>query len=341
LDYTRRFKAQGIPFEIFDSHDSPHITGEHNLVLTTIDQARTKLWKKEIGELNEHVRVARIVFDEGHYAITDNDFRPVLDDVHEVRQFAVQMVVLSATIPPKSEETVRHAFGMMKNTLVIRTPTHRPELEYIVEKPYRNNSAIADRVEAIIRKTEPTMQMKDRILVFVPYLDNGVEISKQLGCEFFCGGAAGGKKTTPEKKEAMYKNWVDGIYPVMVCTNAFGAGNDYSHVPLVIHAGTPRHMMGYVQESSRAGRDKQPSRCIILPRSSKLPAQQEEVDHKGEEDMHNMLFGNNGTNCVNYAITLFNDGHGVRCSSKLDLKTCSRCAVHLNPMGQSGEKHLI
>ena len=322
LDYSRKFKAQGVPFQIFHSHDSPTLHGDQNLVLTIVDQARTKLWKQQIGELNQRRPVGRVVFDEGHYAITDQDFRGVLGDVHELRQFAVQMVVLSATIPPKSEATIREAFGLMDRTVVVRTPTRRPELKYIIEEPLRTNSSIADRVEAIIDEATQSLKGEDRILVFVPYLDNGIDLSEQLGCEFFCGG----HNTSSKEKNVMYQNWVKGFHKVMVCTNAFGAGNDYSHVSLVIHAGTPRHMMGYIQESSRAGRNKQPSQCIIIPRSaSKSPNCQDTIDHKGEQDMYDMLFGKNKETCINYALSLFNDGTGISCNTSWNGQMCSRC----------------
>ena len=322
LDYSRKFKVQGIPFQIFHSNDSPTLLGNQNLVLTTVDQARTKSWKQQIGELNQRIPVARVVFDEGHYAITDHDFRGVLDDVHELRQFAVQLVVLSATIPPKSEVTIREAFGMMEGSLVVRTPTCRPELQYIVEDPLKCNSDIADRVEAIIRDAQQSLKKEDRILVFVPFIDNGVNLAQQLDCDFFRGG----RNTSSQEKENMYQNWVQGVHQVMVCTNAFGAGNDYSHVPLVIHAGTPRHMMGYIQESSRAGRNKQPSKCIILPRKGGgKPLRNNEIDHKGEEDMYEMLYGKHKEDCINYALSRFNDGTGVRCFNSWNRQKCSRC----------------
>jgi superfamily II DNA helicase RecQ len=322
LDYSRKLKAQGTPFQIFQSHDSPTLLGNQNLVLTTVDQARTKSWKQQIGELNQRIPIARVVFDEGHYAITDNDFRGVLDDVHELRQFAVQLVVLSATIPPKSEATIREAFGLMQDTLVVRTATCRPELQYIIEEPLRGNSDIADRVEALIQDARLSLKKEDRILVFVPFIDNGVNLAKQLDCDFFRGG----RGTSSQDKEDMYQNWVEGVNQVMVCTNAFGAGNDYSHVPLVIHAGTPRHMMMFIQESSRAGRNKKPSKCIILPRKAGgQPKCKDEIDHKGERDMYDMLFGNRKDDCINHALSLFNDGTGVRCFNSWNGQRCSRC----------------
>ena len=318
-DYRRKLDEQGVPYEVFHSQRSPKLTGRCNLVLVTIDQARSQHWKQELAELNERIPVARMVMDEGHYAITDSDWRGVLDMVHDLRQFPMQMVVLSATIPPKSEAFTKEAFGLSRNAVVVRMCTSRPELAYMAEKTGLSNQAIVQRVKDLV--DEAKLEARERTLVFVPYLDQGEQLAKTLGCSFYHGG----KDLTDEERQRIYEDWIAGRHKTMVCTNAFGAGNDYPYVPLVIHAGTPREMIGYTQESSRAGRKQQPSRCVILAGNPLPLPSHPELDRKGRAEMNQMLFGSAKETCIRYLLTEFNDGRGVRCKEESGSQQCSRC----------------
>lgn len=83
-------------------------------------------------------------------------------------------------------------------------------------------------------------------------------------------------------EEARNRAQDDFVYdrcPVIVATNAFGMGIDKSNVRYVLHAQLPASMEAYYQEAGRAGRDGEPSECILCYHGGDVRTRKYIIDH--------------------------------------------------------------
>ncbi len=85
-----------------------------------------------------------------------------------------------------------------------------------------------------------------------------------------------------EERAANQRAFVNDDAPVMVATNAFGMGIDKSNVRYVIHFDMPGSVEAYYQEAGRAGRDGEPSECLLLWNDGDLQTQRFFINQDSE-----------------------------------------------------------
>ncbi|KAG2060949.1 P-loop containing nucleoside triphosphate hydrolase protein [Suillus hirtellus] len=182
---------------------------------------------------------------------------------YEIRQFSMQLVLLTGTLPQSSVAALKAAFGLADNATEIRESSNQLELEYIMKAPGSLHT-LEDMVIQIVACERQEWTSEDRGLVFVTYLEDGECLADKSGWPFYNGS----KEMSDASRVQCYMDWFAGTCLVMICTSAFSTGNDYLHVRVVIYLKTPLEMTEIIQAQGRGGKDGWPVRCYILPLST-------------------------------------------------------------------------
>ena len=233
----------------------------------------------------------RTVMDEAHLMLTHRDFRPGMERlVIAMRIVTVQLVLLSATVPPEIEGDLRIAVASAVWE-VVRAETTRLEIGYEVVEVNEEDTTvdieIAFRIKAEMRKwsRDQTGELNgnERGIVYCLQKEWAKDLCQFLNAELgdeMCDVYHA--DLSKEIRSAVYQEWVQGGVKILVATSALGLGIDYGHVRFVFHQGQSRSLMDFSQESGRGGRDGLEARSVIFT-SKRLREECEWIEKKEEE----------------------------------------------------------
>ncbi|MFH1352888.1 MAG: DNA helicase RecQ [bacterium] len=202
------------------------------------------------------IKISFIAVDEAHcVSMWGHDFRPEYRQLGQLKthfpQTAVHAYTATATEPVRKDIAQQLH---LKNPEVIVGSFDRPNLIY---KAVRRANKLKQVCSALDRH-----QGESGIIYCIRRADVEEMCSRlnAIGYRAAPYHAGMDKESRKINQDAFIKEKVDTI----VATIAFGMGIDKSNVRYVIHAGMPKSIEHYHQESGRAGRDSLEAECLLL-----------------------------------------------------------------------------
>jgi RecQ family ATP-dependent DNA helicase len=285
-DLERRCREARIECVQWDSR-RPHETA--SIVLVTPESVVTKTFSTYINRLRSTYQLDRVVIDECHVVLDSGpDFRPKLRALGvEMVQMGTQLIFLTATLPPQDEEDFFRTMCIPQECVhMFRSPTSRRNIRYQVQE-VEGEMVIKAICQLVERKLEK-YPAPSKIVIYGGSVEQTEAIGEALRCPIYhrsVDDRAGKARRMKELRE--------GKHRVIVATNALGMGVDLPDIRVVIHAGQPRKLRDYAQESGRAGRDGKSSEAIIIcgPVENRQSSHRPKSWAKSSEDIFDFIAG--------------------------------------------------
>ncbi|MFU7527466.1 DNA helicase RecQ [Qipengyuania sp. ASV99] len=263
-DQIRAAAALGIRAASMTSADSDNAetaqrlrAGELDLLYVAPERATTAGFQSLIAAAD----ISLFAIDEAH-CVSDlgHDFRP---DYRQLRglldRFAdVPRLALTATADKATRLDILEQLGIPRAGLIL-AGFDRPNIHYAISPRNSLNQQLKDFLEST----------PGAGIVYAQSRKATEDIAQKLAATGRPTGAYHAGLSPPERA-ATQARFLSSEDMVMVATIAFGMGIDKPDVRFVAHAGLPKSIEAFYQETGRAGRDGEPAKAQLFWGASDL-----------------------------------------------------------------------